>query len=91
MNFEAGYVTPLSETASFRSSSGSRSAASRASAVSGTGSVLPLKENDQVFTDEVGRILGGNKYFVLNLEYLFLSVGPAKLLAFMDLGNVYHE
>ncbi len=56
-----------------------------------TGSILPLKDNDQVFTDEVGRILGGDKYFVLNVEYVFVSVGPAKLLAFVDVGNAYHE
>ncbi len=55
------------------------------------GSVIPLQDNDQVFTDEAGRILGGNKFFVLNLEYVFLTVGPAKLLAFTDVGNTYHE
>lgn len=56
-----------------------------------TGSVLPLTDDDRVFTDEAGRILGGDKYFVLNAEYVLLSVGPAKLLAFVDLGNSYHE
>ena len=55
------------------------------------GSVLPLKENNQVFTDDLGRILGGNKYVVFNIEYVFLQVGPAKLLAFADVGNVWHE
>jgi Outer membrane protein/protective antigen OMA87 len=55
------------------------------------GAVLPLDKNNVVFTDDSGRILGGDKYFVLNLEYVFLSVGPAKLLAFSDIGNVYHE
>jgi outer membrane protein insertion porin family len=55
------------------------------------GAVIPLTEDNQVFTDQFGRILGGNKYFVLNLEYTFLSVGPAKLLIFTDIGNTYHE
>ena len=55
------------------------------------GAVLPLTDDKRVFTDELGRILGGNKFFVLNLEYVFASVGPAKLLAFTDVGNVYHE
>ena len=55
------------------------------------GAVLPLDKNNTVFTDTSGRILGGDKYFVTNLEYVFLSLGPAKLLAFSDLGNVYHE
>ncbi|HEY3169407.1 MAG TPA: outer membrane protein assembly factor BamA [Thermoanaerobaculia bacterium] len=56
-----------------------------------TGSVLPLKDNDQIFTDEAGRILGGDKYFTFNAEYVFASVGPAKVLAFADVGNTYHE
>ncbi len=55
------------------------------------GSILPLGPNNQVFTDDLGRILGGNKYWVFNAEYVFLQVGPAKLLAFGDVGNVYHE
>ncbi|HZI66711.1 MAG TPA: outer membrane protein assembly factor BamA [Thermoanaerobaculia bacterium] len=56
-----------------------------------TGSVLPLRENDQVFTDETGRILGGDKYFILNAEYVFATIGPAKILVFGDAGNAYHE
>ncbi len=55
------------------------------------GSVVPLQANNQVFTDDLGRILGGNKYFVINAEYVFLSVGPAKLLVFGDVGNVYFD
>lgn len=55
------------------------------------GSILPLQANNQVFTDDLGRILGGNKYWVFNAEYVFVQVGPAKLLAFADVGNVYFE
>jgi outer membrane protein insertion porin family len=55
------------------------------------GSILPLNENNQVFTDEAGRILGGNKFWVLNLEYTFLQFGPGKLLLFADLGNTYFD
>jgi outer membrane protein insertion porin family len=55
------------------------------------GSILPLGPNNQVFTDDLGRIEGGNKYWVFNAEYVFVQVGPAKLLAFGDVGNVYHE
>ena len=54
-----------------------------------TGSILPLQKDNKVFTDDLGRILGGNKFFVLNLEYTFLQFGPGKLLAFADLGNTY--
>jgi len=56
------------------------------------GAVVPLHPGtNQVFTDAQGRILGGNKFFVFNLEYQFLQAGPAKLLAFVDVGNNYHE
>jgi outer membrane protein insertion porin family len=55
------------------------------------GQVVPLKENNQVFTDDLGRILGGDKFFVLNIEYQFLQIGPATLLAFVDVGNNYFE
>jgi outer membrane protein insertion porin family len=90
VNVEAGWVTPFSgyEIPIFE-----RFQIGGESSIRGfrTGSILPLKDNDQVFTDEVGRILGGNKYFVLNTEYVFVSVGPAKMLAFVDVGNAYHE
>lgn len=56
-----------------------------------TGSILPLQKNNQVFTDEFGRILGGNKFWVLNLEYTFLQFGPGKMLFFADLGNTYFD
>lgn len=55
------------------------------------GSVLPLDKDDRLFTDEDGRILGGNKYFVVNAEYVFANIGPAKLLVFGDAGNSFHE
>ena len=32
-----------------------------------------------------------DKYIVANLEYVLVTVGPAKLLAFGDAGNSYHE
>jgi outer membrane protein insertion porin family len=54
-----------------------------------TGSILPLQKDNKVFTDPLGRILGGNKFYVLNLEYTFLQVGPGKMLIFADLGNTY--
>ncbi len=89
-NLEAGYVTPYGskeipiferfQIGGEQSLRGFRA-----------GAVLPLDKKNTVFTDDVGRILGGNKYFVFNLEYIFLTVGPAKLLAFSDIGNVYHE
>jgi outer membrane protein insertion porin family len=56
-----------------------------------SGSILPLQADNKVFTDDLGRILGGNKFYVLNLEYTFLQFGPGKLLAFADLGNTYFD
>ncbi len=90
LNLEGGYVTPFSGTGvpifeRFQLGGEQSLRGFRA------GSVLPLGANDQVFTDESGRILGGNKYFVFNIEYVFLTFGPAKLLVFGDLGNTYHE
>jgi len=56
------------------------------------GAIVPLHENTNVvFTDADGRILGGNKFFVVNVEYQFLSIGPATLLAFVDFGNNYYD
>jgi outer membrane protein insertion porin family len=56
------------------------------------GAVIPMNPKTyQVFTDNLGRILGGNKFFVVNAEYQFLSVGPAKLLAFVDAGNNFYD
>ncbi len=89
LNLELGYVAPFSGDIPIFE----RFQIGGESSLRGfrTGSVLPLRENDQVFTDETGRILGGDKYFILNAEYVFASIGPAKLLVFGDAGNAYHE
>jgi outer membrane protein insertion porin family len=56
------------------------------------GAIVPLHpKTNIVFTDVDGRILGGNKFFVINVEYQFLTVGPATLLAFVDFGNNYYD
>jgi outer membrane protein insertion porin family len=56
------------------------------------GAVVPVNPNTyEVFTDPLGRILGGNKFFVFNVEYQFIQIGPAKLLAFVDVGNNYYD
>ena len=56
------------------------------------GAVVPMNPKTyQVFTDNLGRILGGNKFFVINAEYQFLNIGPAKLLAFFDGGNNFYD
>jgi outer membrane protein insertion porin family len=55
------------------------------------GSIIPLQDNDRVYVDSEGRILGGNRYGVLNLEYIFAQAGPVKLLGFVDTGNTWFE
>jgi outer membrane protein insertion porin family len=56
------------------------------------GAIVPVNPDTyEVFTDSVGRVLGGNKFFVFNVEYQFLHVGPAKLLTFFDVGNNYFD
>ncbi len=56
------------------------------------GAVVPVNPTTyEVFTDPLGRILGGNKFFVFNIEYQFISIGPAKLLAFLDVGQNYFD
>lgn len=56
------------------------------------GAVVPVNPDTyEVFTDPLGRILGGNKFFVFNVEYQFVQIGPAKLLAFFDVGQNYFD
>jgi outer membrane protein insertion porin family len=59
------------------------------------GSIVPLHpENDQknrIYVDDKGRVLGGDKYAVLNVEYIFTRIGPVKVLAFVDVGNTWIE
>ena len=91
VNVEAGYIHPISgsELPIFE-----RFQLGGEQSLRGfqQGAVVPVHpQTYQVFTDEFQRILGGNKFFVINLEYQFLQAGPAKLLAFMDIGNNFHE
>jgi len=59
------------------------------------GSIVPLHPEDalknQIYVDDKGRILGGDKYAVVNIEYIFAHIGPVKLLAFLDVGNTWAE
>jgi outer membrane protein insertion porin family len=91
VNLEAGYIKPISgsELPIFE-----RFQLGGEQSLRGfqQGAVVPVHPKTyEVFTDEFQRILGGNKFFVINLEYQFLQAGPAKLLAFMDIGNNFHE
>ncbi len=91
LNFEAGYVAPFGdlEIPIFE-----RFQLGGEQSLRGfqQGAAVPVDPDTlQVFTDPLGRILGGNKFFVLNVEYQFISIGPAKLLAFFDVGQNYFD
>jgi len=53
--------------------------------------VLPRRENGTYFLTESGARVGGDRYWLLNLEYQIRIGGPVKLVLFGDLGNTYHE
>ncbi|HKB69923.1 MAG TPA: outer membrane protein assembly factor BamA [Thermoanaerobaculia bacterium] len=55
------------------------------------GSIVPVDRAHHIFVDPQGRILGGDKYAVLNVEYVFARLGPVKLLSFFDAGNTWIE
>jgi outer membrane protein insertion porin family len=55
------------------------------------GSIVPLDAGHHVFVDKEGRILGGDKYALFNIEYIFARIGPVKLLTFFDAANAWIE
>ncbi len=54
-------------------------------------SIFPLNDNDQAYFNSQGAILGGDRFIVFNLEYVFILGGPLKLAAFLDGGNTWIE
>ena len=54
-------------------------------------SVRPRDEDGRYFRTESGSIIGGDRYWLLNVEYQFKVGGPVKLVFFTDIGNTYHE
>jgi len=53
--------------------------------------VLPRTEDLEFFHSERGVILGGDRFWQINLEQQFVLGGPVKLVFFLDVGNTYHE
>ncbi len=91
LNAEIGYVVPISDT---QLQIFERFQLGGEQSMRGfqQGAVVPLHPDTHVvFTDDLGRVLGGNKFFVVNVEYQFLTLGPATLLAFVDFGNNYYD
>lgn len=51
--------------------------------------VLPRDENGNFFLSPGGARLGGDRYWITNLEYQIRLGGPVKVVLFSDLGNTY--
>jgi len=54
-------------------------------------SVLPRTEDGRYFLTQNGSRMGGDRYWLANVEFQYRIGGPVKLVAFTDLGNTYHE
>lgn len=58
----------------------------------GVRSVFPLTKDNRYFVDpQSGTIEGGNRYYLLNLEYVFHVTEQMDIALFTDIGNTYHE
>ena len=55
------------------------------------GAIFPLDDQNRAYFDQNGALLGGNKFVVLNLEYVYQLAQPLKLAAFFDAGNAWIE
>ena len=53
--------------------------------------VVPRTEDGEYFLTAGGSRLGGDRYWLLNLEYQIRIGGPVKLVFFGDTGNTYFE
>lgn len=54
-------------------------------------SVVPRTEEGLYFYTPTGSVMGGDRYWLLNLEYQYRVGGPVKLVLFTDIGNTYNE
>jgi len=51
--------------------------------------VLPRTAEGEYFLSPTGVRLGGDRFWILNLEQQFVVGGPVKLVFFIDMGNTY--
>lgn len=54
-------------------------------------SILPRTEEGRYFLTEGGSRMGGDRYWLGNIELQYRVGGPVKIVAFFDTGNTYHE
>ncbi|MBL8112092.1 MAG: outer membrane protein assembly factor BamA [Acidobacteria bacterium] len=55
------------------------------------GAIFPIDDQDRAFFNEQGALLGGDRFLVVNFEYVYVIAGPLKLAAFLDAGNAWIE
>jgi outer membrane protein insertion porin family len=55
------------------------------------GAIFPVDDQNRAFFDQNGALLGGDRFMVFNLEYVYQLAGPLKLAAFFDAGNAWIE
>lgn len=55
------------------------------------GGVFPLDDQDRAYFDGNGALLGGDKFAVANVEFVYALAGPLKAVAFFDAGNAWIE
>lgn len=55
------------------------------------GGIYPLDDRNRAFFNSEGALLGGDKFLVVNVEYVYALAGPLKLAAFFDAGNAWLE
>jgi outer membrane protein insertion porin family len=53
--------------------------------------VLPRTAEGRYFLTTGGSRMGGDRYWLANLELQYAIGGPVKLVLFTDIGNTYHE
>jgi len=55
------------------------------------GSIFPIDEQNRAYFDSNGALLGGDKFYYFNLEYVVSVAGPLKVALFFDAGNTWIE
>ncbi len=55
------------------------------------GAIVPLTEKNEAYFDTNGALLGGDRFYYTNFEYVQAIAGPLKIAAFLDAGNTWIE
>lgn len=90
INLEAGYLSPfgdgIASTFEYFWLGGERSIRGH-----GTRSIFPRDDDGDIFIDEDGFFIGGDRFLQVNLEYHLLAGGPFRFLVFTDAGKTWAE